>query len=128
MYSYSKPVALKELRGDALNRKRNVRMTGSFETVPHNGNHDFSNFSHSYDSDLTKAPLTSLGGVHKLTAGIVKGGFIQKAMICRLMTWILLRVPHTKSHCMHGVSHTNDLDFAKGASYKQPRFAWGCPY
>ena len=54
------------------------------------------------------------------------------------MTWILLRAvahtndlglliaPHTKRHDLQGVSHhTNHLDFAKGGSYKQPRFANG---
>ena len=41
---------------------------------------------------------------------------------------ILQPLPRTRSHYLQGVSHANDLDFAKGASYKQPRFAWGCPY
>ena len=47
--SYSRHVALKELPGDALNRKHNVLMTRSFERVPHKSNHDFSRVSHTYD-------------------------------------------------------------------------------
>ena len=33
-----------------------------------------------------------------------------------------------KKPYLQGVSHTNDLDPGKGASHKQPRFAWGCPH
>ena len=42
-----------------------------------------------------------------------------------LMTWILLRAPHTSSQDLHGAVHTNHLDFSKGGSYKQPRSANG---
>ena len=38
--SYSRHVALKELRGDALNRKHNVLLTRTCERVPHKSNHD----------------------------------------------------------------------------------------
>ena len=94
MCSYSRHVALKELRGDALNRKRNVLMTGSFERVPHKSNHDFSRVSHTYDLDLEKDSVDKSRGSHANNLDCLRG-------------------LHTKSHDLHA----NDSDFAKGASY-----------
>ena len=47
----------------------------------------------------------------------LKGCFIQTANICNgfalLMTWILLRVPHTNNQDLQGLCPTNDLDLLR---------------
>ena len=48
-----------------------------------------------------------------LMTRILLGRLIQAATICTglpiLMTWILLRAPHTSSQDLHGVAHADDL-------------------